>query len=196
MASVFDSEDYRRNLTLTAQDLVNQIKFLRRTESDSEIFQQLRNVNDKLIAKAKLFEKATCSKGCSFCCHDRIIVSKMEIDNIKAVVKAKNIIPNAERLAKQKQNDPKISWSDKACSLLSDPDENGQRICTIYEDRPFICRTHNSREEPKFCNKSEYPDKGIQEGRILEIDALGMAIILVDVPKWQTHYETALHDIL
>lgn len=194
--NVFNSYAYKESLRLTALDLVNQIKDLRRTQSDNEIFLQIRDIADQLIKQSGLFKLANCSKGCSFCCHDKIIVSKMEGDHIKKVVAEKNIIPNQERLQKQKQNDENIKWVDKACSLLSDPNEKGERICTIYEDRPMICRSHNSREDPKFCNKSEYPNKGIQEGRLIEIDALAMSIIIVDVPKGQTLYEVALHDIL
>jgi Fe-S-cluster containining protein len=177
-------------------DLVEQIKDLRLTQTDNQIYLLIREGFDELIKQAKLFEKATCNKGCSFCCHDSIIVSKMEIEHIKKVVAEKGITPNRERLAKQKLNNKSIKWADKACSLLSEPDQNGKRICTIYEDRPMICRSHNSREDPKFCNKSEFPNKGIQEGRILEIDALAMSMILADVPKGAKYYRIALHDIL
>jgi Fe-S-cluster containining protein len=196
MASVFDSIEYKESLRLMGLDLVEQIKDLRRTQTDSEIFLLIREGYDQLIKQSKLFEKASCSKGCSFCCHDSIIVSKIEIEHIKKVIAEKGITPNRERLAKQKLNLKSIKWADKACPLLSDPNEQGERVCTIYEDRPFICRSHNSREDPKFCNKNEYPNRGVQEGRILEIDALGMALIMADVAKGAKDYTVALHHIL
>ena len=196
MASVFDNEDYQQSLTLTAYDVVRQIKSLRQSQSDGEIFQQIIEVFDALIKKSKLFEKASCKGGCSFCCHDKIIVSPMEINHIKAVIERNGIIPNADRLAKQKENDPNIKWIDKACPLLAEPNEKGERFCMIYDDRPLVCRSHNSFEEPKFCNKSQYPDRGIQEGRAVELDALAMALIMVDIPKHQVSYNIALHDIL
>lgn len=196
MSDMFNSIEYKESIRLTSLHIVEQIKDLRRTQNNNEIYLLIRDGLDYIINQSKLFEKASCSKGCSFCCHDKIIVSKMEIEHIKKVVKEKNIVPNQRRLRQQRQNNPNIKWEDKACSLLSEPDENGQRICTIYDERPLICRTHNSREDPKFCNKSEYPKRGIQEGRAIEMDSLQMALIIVDVPKGQNNYETALHDIL
>lgn len=194
--SVFDDESYKQGLTLTAYDLVLQIKNMRRTQSDAEIYREVLVAYDGLIKQSGLFETASCNKGCSFCCHDTIIVSEMEIEHIKNVIALKGITPNAERLAKQKENDTAIKWADKACSLLSEPNAEGKRDCLIYEDRPLICRSHNSMEDPKYCNKSVYPNRGIQEGRPVELDALAMSLIMVDVPKGQTSYKIALHDIL
>lgn len=196
MASVFDSDEYQQNLRNVGNDVVEQIKELRMTLPDSQIFLMIRQGFDNFIQRSGMFEKATCQKGCSFCCHDRIIVSKMEIDHIKAVVKAKGITPNRERLQKQKKNFANLKWKDKACPLLSEPNEKGERICMIYEDRPMVCRSHNSMEEPKFCNKNVYPARSIQEGRILELDALSMGLIMVDVPKGAQDYRVALHNVL
>jgi Fe-S-cluster containining protein len=187
--SVFDSPGYMNDLDFHAKQLAEQIKFLRYTQKDTEIFLEIRNINDALIKKSGLFEKASCKKGCSFCCHDKIIISKIEANHIKKVIAEKGIIPNRERLKKQKEND-------KACSLLSEPDEAGQRICTIYEDRPMICRSHNSMEEPKFCNKLHYPKRSINEGRILQLDAIATALVIVDVPDGRNYHELTLHDIL
>lgn len=194
--SVFENEDYQQGLILTAYDVVKQINNMRKTQSDAEIYAEVLVAYDGLIKQSGLFNNASCNQGCSFCCHDTIIVSPMEIEYIQKFIQAKGITPNPERLEKQKQNDPAIKWADKACSLLGEPNEKGKRDCMIYEARPLICRSHNSFEDPKFCNKSVFPERSISEGRAVELDALAMALIMVDVPKGQTSYKVGLHEVL
>lgn len=194
--SVFKNKEYLINLNVMTLDVVKQINELRLTKTDEEIFLMIRNGFDNLTRQSGLFKEATCKKGCSFCCHDKIILSKMEIERIKKVIKEKNIVPNQQRLKVQKQNKTNIKWMDKACSLLSEPNEKGERVCMIYEDRPMICRSHNSMEDPKSCNKSQFPNKEIKEGRIIELDALSSALILANIPQNQECFGEALHNVL
>lgn len=157
-----------------------------------------RSAIDAALEKGELFKKASCSMSCSFCCHDKIYVSQDEGDYIKKVIKEKNITPDADRINKQKRNNPNIKFADKACPLLSPENEQGQRLCSIYEDRPMICRTHNSTESPEFCDREKYPGRFVNELKIVAVEALTMAAIIVgqqadkklDIPM------VALHEIL
>lgn len=153
-----------------------------------------RKMVDEMKQSVDFDSKTSCTGTCSFCCHSAICVSEDEGDYIKRVVKEKGIIPNQERLKKQKESNI-LSWADKACPLLSDPDEHGVRQCTIYEDRPLICRTHNSTEDPKNCDRSMAPDRITNELKAVSIDAL-MLSTMAAFKKSSEVKETFIHEIL
>jgi len=179
--------DFVPILQKTKQDLNPEVAYL-----------QARLFVDEALAKTGLIEKASCNSSCSFCCHDIIIVSHDEGAYIKKVIAEKGIVPNADRLNKQKRMNPNIKWIDKACSLLLDEDESGQRKCSIYEDRPLICRTHNSTEDPKFCNKDEYPGRTINELKAVMIEGLVMSSMIAGNKDYNVPQDclVPLHDIL
>ncbi len=147
------------------------------------------NFCDRVLAKSKIFEKASCNKSCSFCCHSEINISKLESVYIKANIIKNNIIPNQRRKNLQMENDfNTLSFSDKACPFLSDENANGQRLCSIYEFRPLVCRTHNSLSPIKMCNKELYPNTSVKEVRTLESEAIFIGLLLLEkgietVPK-------------
>lgn len=151
---------------------------IKKNEGATEAYKVARNQVDGILIQSKLFEHATCSFGCSFCCHDTIYMSADEGDYIKEVVTKKGVIPNAERIVKQKSFN-ELKWADKACPLLQDEDENGHRLCSIYEERPLICRTHNSSEDPQKCNKEDDPDRVIRELKIVALDGVILTSFLV-----------------
>lgn len=121
-------------------------------------------------------KKVLCKKGCSFCCHDKIIMSQLEATYFLSKLKSVNISPNIERLQKQnKIKFEKLKWQDKACSFLG---KDG--ICTIYEMRPLICRTHNNiGNSVNDCDKSENSNKTVFEAYTIETTALSMALFLL-----------------
>jgi Fe-S-cluster containining protein len=147
---------------------------IKKTEGAAKAYEVARNQADKLLTQSKLFDHATCSFGCSFCCHDSIYMSGDEGDHIKKIVAEKGIIPNADRIVKQKAGID-VKWIDKACPLLQDEDENGKRLCSIYEDRPLICRAHNSSEDPAKCYKENDPDRVIRELKLVALDGVIMS---------------------
>ena len=157
-----------------------------------------RNFADKIIAKSEIAKKTSCSSSCSFCCHDTIYVSHDEGEHIKTVIKAKGIVPNATRLTRQKHMNPNIKWVDKACPLLSEENEKGERLCSIYEDRPMICRTHNSTEDPKNCDKSVNPNKTVGELKIVLLEGVVMSSMIAGNKTGAKEQDCliALHNIL
>lgn len=129
------------------------------------------------LRKAKLFEKATCNKGCSFCCHDTIYGSQIEIEVIKSILKELKIKPDRKRSKIQNSKAPdKLTWQEKACVYLA---EDG--TCRIYQFRPIVCRTHNNVGPMDDCNKEFEPNKSVQEGRIIEVEAMQIALMLLSV---------------
>lgn len=136
---------------------------------------------DKILAKAEIFKKASCNKSCSFCCHSEINMSKFESLYIKSKLIKNNIIPNEQRKKIQMETPSNsLKYMDKACPFLSDENVSGQRLCSIYEFRPIVCRTHNSLSEIRFCDKETYPNKVVREVRTLESEAVFFALLLLD----------------
>lgn len=111
----------------------------------------LDQVRDR-IAKAD-YSKSQCSKGCSACCYVKVDASKEE----------------RERLKKY----PAIRSKDKpGCPFLG-PDE----ACTVYKDRPLMCRVHNVISDPKLCST---PKSDIQRLTNLQAEILVSAWLTVD----------------
>lgn len=117
----------------------------------------------------------SCSAGCSFCCHDIIYGSKMEMAYIRERIELEGIKPNQK--LKEIQNSKPISelkWAEKRCSLLDD-----KGMCTIYEFRPLVCRLHNSANDPKFCDRSENEQQHSQ-AHVIDLEALQFAMLIQD----------------
>lgn len=159
------------------------------------VVQYVQDYASKVLEQAKVFDGATSCNGCSSCCHSDIPVSRLEGNYIKETLKLNpEILPNKRRLELQKSvsDTTELKWMDKACPMLEDEIE-GKRLCSIYEIRPLICRTHNSIEDPKYCDKSKYPDKIIKEVYLIESEALHFAMRKLDD---NTLKEINLHNFL
>lgn len=139
-----------------------------------------RDMVDEIKVKTDFNSKISCAGKCSFCCHSNIPVSNDEGEYLRKIVLDNAITPNLERLKKQKEAKDflTLSWADKACSLLSEPDASGNRTCTVYENRPMICRIHNSTEDPNNCDRSKDYHKFVSEIRIPLLDGIMTASLV------------------
>jgi Fe-S-cluster containining protein len=92
-----------------------------------------------------------------------------------------NLTPDPIR-SKLQQDLPKesLNFMARACPMLADENEEGKRLCSIYEARPLVCRTHNSLNEPKYCNRVEHPNAVVQEVRLAETEAITFAIVILE----------------
>jgi len=177
-----DSPEYRNAVDQTVEQIRLQIKMkVAQGYTPERIYLYLRDTVDEFREMPEYTQNITCgtSNDCSFCCHSDIPIGKIEADYIKKVIEEKNIKPNYKRLHEQMTN-PNPKWMAKACPLLLDENTEGKRLCSIYEDRPIICRIHNSNEEPKECDRSEDPHKIVKETRGSVMDALMGTVFLVN----------------
>ena len=129
--------------------------------------------NEKLIN-----HNTTCSRGCSFCCHDDVAVTGLEMDRIKWYMKKHKIRPNRKLLAKQSASHKafmQLSFPDRKCSLLNERNE-----CSIYPVRPFICRQYHSLDTPTKCIPDENGEISTGILRSTQIYALMTAMVIVD----------------
>lgn len=131
-------------------------------------------------------EEISCKKGCSFCCHDEINITDWEA--IRILNHIEEYKPDLELLKKQNEAEDfrKLPWVDQKCSLL-----NKDGTCSIYENRPLICRTHNSTDDPQLCHLGENPTHG--HGQIFTIPTQAITYAMVGLTGGKLH---SLHDVL
>lgn len=120
----------------------------------------------------------TCTKGCSFCCHDKIFLTKTESLPILEYIKEHNIKP--DRILAKKQQRAKdffqLKWKDRKCPFL-DKDQN----CSIYPVRPIICRSHNSIEDPIKCKPVDSIHPKIQQAYSKNMLIIALAVSIIDL---------------
>lgn len=81
-----------------------------------------------------------CSRGCSDCCKMNITLSADEADRIG------NIVGRKPAKLANSINHPIEKFQGKACPFLK------ENACSIYADRPLVCRTHvNFDVSPQRC---------------------------------------------
>lgn len=82
-----------------------------------------------------------CQKGCSACCRIPVTVSRLEAEYIHVMA---GTPINEGGTGRQARNG-------ESCPLLSKAGE-----CTVYQFRPFNCRTFHTLDDPRYC---ETPDE-------------------------------------
>jgi Fe-S-cluster containining protein len=150
---------------------VPEIKSYFKAHGRNETIKMIHDLISNQYESEKGLEGVTCSKGCSFCCHDIIYIHPSETDYIKDKCKQYGIKP--DRKISKAFNSRKIQdlkWEHKRCPFLSDKGE-----CRIYSFRPMVCRSHNSREDPKLCFN---PDNNISHEQVYALEATALAMAL------------------
>lgn len=190
-------EEHQEALKISISRITPQLEEISKTHGEETAYLYARKKVDEILDRSGIFEKAACNSGCSHCCHSTIYVSKLEGDYIKKVVTENNITPSKTRIERQRSSGF-LAWEDQACPLLLEKDVNGLRKCSIYEDRPIVCRTHNSVENSMFCNKDVFINRPVREGRIIEAEAIGLALVTLHAgeEKDPSNFLIKLHTLL
>lgn len=127
----------------------------RKEDKIDKHLQKFTTPREKLLALYKLADElykplagfTACKKGCSFCCK----MPTIELSHLEAV-------EICERTGVAVSHSPPRNHVWEPCPLLSDD------CCSVYEHRPFFCRTHVTFMatpdwcEPDKCNKVEMPN--------------------------------------
>ena len=79
-----------------------------------------------------------CEKGCSHCCHIDVLVTSVEAQYIHRNL---GIAPRAGHSISTGHSEAK-----RPCPFLSN-----NNCCSIYEHRPFACRTYFAVDDPALC---------------------------------------------
>ncbi len=113
----------------------------------------------------------TCSAGCAACCYVFISATFGEATIVADRVLSKRARTDVEALLLQLDEDRAILDSRlpdggylslrRPCSFLTDVSASGSWSgrCSVYEDRPFVCRMHFVTSDPSYCapDHSEHP---------------------------------------
>jgi len=128
--------------------LYESLKKISSFSDEAEKLKWIHSQVDILITQSS--NESKCQKGCHHCCYHPIQLSHIEINNIKE----KYLISNPDRLKVQKANIDKddglnssLEYKDRACVYL-----NNTGTCSIYEDRPLICRLTHVQSNPEYCH--------------------------------------------
>jgi Fe-S-cluster containining protein len=102
--------------------------------------------------------RTACSKGCSYCCHMRAVVTAPEVLRIAAFIETTFTFEDREALARR------VAATDERARGMSDETWGSARVpcpllvaneCSVYSVRPFDCRAYNSRSVAACQNAFE-----------------------------------------
>ncbi|MBT7608793.1 MAG: YkgJ family cysteine cluster protein [Bacteriovoracaceae bacterium] len=116
----------------------------------------------------------TCKAGCEACCHTQVSVTKDEADLLSQKI-VEGLEIDLEKLSVQSKvkNSSeewyKLSYEERGCLFL-----DGDGYCTVYEDRPAVCRTNYVVSSAINCNTEDGVSKTV---RLLNTHSADMAIV-------------------
>lgn len=129
---------------------------------------------DEVLANPTAQANVKCKKGCSACCHTQVSITDDEAEVLATLVKEGHAI-DRERLnlqalvSEQASMFYKLDYEDRKCVFL-----NSKGECSIYENRPSVCRSNLSLSEPSQCSTED----GIEKPqRLLLTEKADMVII-------------------
>ena len=118
---------------------------------------KLHSLVDQEIAQAHHI-KASCQKGCSACCHIEVEITSYETEILATLINDGHQI-DSQRLAEQSERAVGDSrWKKSSqdpsnqCIFLSPSGD-----CSIYDDRPVMCRRHSVTSPAYLCATLEAP---------------------------------------
>lgn len=134
--------------------------------------------NKEVFAHPLLQEFVPCKSGCSACCHTQVSVTADEAALLASHIEA-GLKINLDRLKIQEKakNDSaafyKLSYTDRGCVFLNDAGS-----CTVYKDRPSVCRTNAVVGSASQCDTRQNDSSGhVQSQRLVNTPKADMAII-------------------
>ncbi len=146
---------------------------VRRTEW---IHEQIDHSLEKLFKDPTIQQHVSCKKGCNSCCHSQVSVTEDEADVLADKILKEDYPLDLNRLkiqskAKNEAADwYRISFKDRRCVFLNDAGE-----CSVYKDRPSVCRTNFVVSDPKDCSTENGKEKSLRMLKTHEADMLVMA---------------------
>lgn len=118
---------------------------------------KLHELVEKEIAQAAEIE-SSCKKGCSACCHMEVEITSYEAEILAKLIQDGHVIDQT-RLQKQSARSLQDNqWKqgirnlDSKCIFL-----NNEGACSIYENRPVMCRRHSVTSPAKNCETLDAP---------------------------------------
>jgi len=106
---------------------------------------------EQLFEDDSVKELVSCKQGCSACCHTQVAVTEDEAVLLTSIIAKGHPIDWTKLFIQAKAGNSSkdffdLPYSMRGCIFL---DQKGS--CTIYEDRPAVCRTNYVVSSPELC---------------------------------------------
>jgi len=167
-------------------------------------------VQERLMAGEvkEIGDSVACREGCAYCCHNRVVAPPHEVLTLAERIER---LPEAERAAvmdRVARNAERVEAMQGAeafstpmrCALLDE-----KNACSVYEDRPSVCRRYHSLSLADCETSFSHPDDLTSRIRLSVPLLMGSAAhnmafrkVLVELGRDTTDYElhTALREAL
>lgn len=128
--------------------------------------------NEEVFSHPLVKQLSPCKKGCSACCHTQVSVTQDEAELLfQRIQEGSKVDLNRLKIQMTVMNNGddffKIPYEDRRCIFL---DKEG--ACSVYEDRPSVCRTNAVLSDASLCDTSH----GIKPIRLIKTSKSDMAI--------------------
>jgi Fe-S-cluster containining protein len=145
-----------------------------------ELYQKIDTEYVRVMEDAKI----SCKKGCSFCCHLNVDLTKLEAELIEAHCEERNLEIDREKFRRQLKltvSNRHLS-KDSACTFLKDNE------CSIYEARPIACRTYYVLNDANRCDSKKYPKGKTTQATAIMADCMAAALDNISESKSMQQY--------
>ena len=173
------SYDLLKNQTSFLKITNNILKRLKKIQSPVRRARLIHNEVEKAIESTLsdplISSLISCKKGCSACCHTQVSITSDEVALLGEKILSGEVEINIEKLYRQAQsknsaaNFFQLKYETRGCVFLNDKQE-----CSIYEDRPSVCRTNNVLSDPSLCSTADGKERSV---RIIKTQKANMMII-------------------
>ncbi|AIM34794.1 zinc/iron-chelating domain-containing protein [Bacillus thuringiensis serovar andalousiensis] len=172
--TLYENIELKKGLLNTMLDIVLYLKENIRISEEKglELIGDLFKSLDEVFKQ--LQKNAPCRKGCIACCFQPINLATIEESKIRNKLTKdieKNINKNHQETKKRRKipmsqinkNSSRAKYAEP-CPML----DVENKKCTVYDDRPFTCRTYFVANSPDLCNMYDgkvtiYKNQGYQE---------------------------------
>ncbi len=139
------------------EDIVRQLSVLKDLPPEERLREMLEAVD--LTISEHRHPGIMCKRGCSGCCYQKVAISELEAEILSKKVSAQDIPilrKQAEAVSNLDSDYNKLLTREEArCVFL----KNGE--CSIYNDRPMMCRTYHVVSEPALCDVYDNPNSRV-----------------------------------
>lgn len=116
---------------------------------------------DKATKEDLKDQKVSCRRGCAFCCRQEISIFKEELEIILEIIKERGL--------------KGLNFDNGWCAFL----DKETKDCTIYEDRPIVCRSYFVLSDPKFCDTEAQPEYKVTQLSISKHEVMMLTLSLI-----------------
>lgn len=142
LRSYLKLKDYPQFLRFTQAVITTLAKMINSTERVRFVHDMIDQEMNDLFQNEAVKKLTACQKGCAACCHTQVSVTKDEANLLAERIMEGHPIhwDNFHLQVKADNNTTdymSINYSNRACIFL-----DSDNLCSVYEDRPSVCRTN------------------------------------------------------